>query len=162
MTRSTLPAFKSALEIALIFFAYPTISSHLIPAGRKGRFYKIFVGTQGFYRLGDFPDYIHEFDGFSRRNPGKLQPARLQSHVLHEVLKQCKFSAGIVITFQVMAFTGMSPGNPYSICSFPESRQEKLGTHAPGTRNADDPDIGRIIHPAHPCQISCAVATPGA
>jgi hypothetical protein len=48
-----------------------------------------------------------------------MDTIRLDPHMLQEVLKKHKFSPGIVITFQVIAFSGMSPGYPDSVSTFP-------------------------------------------
>jgi hypothetical protein len=80
--------------------------------------------------------------------------------VLNQILKQCKFASGIVITFQVMAFSGMSPGNPDAVGSFPQSCQEKLRAHASRAGNTDNPDIGWIFHPAHSGKIGGTITTP--
>jgi hypothetical protein len=46
-----------------------------------------------------------------------LNPPGLDAHVLHQILKKGELSAGVVITFQVMAFAGMSPGYPDGVCA---------------------------------------------
>jgi hypothetical protein len=78
----------------------------------------------------------------------------------HQILEQGEFAAGIVITFQVMAFTGMSPGDPYAVCAFTQCRQKEFGIHPPCAGDADDPDVGRIFHPADAGKISGAIAAP--
>jgi len=81
-------------------------------------------------------------------------------HQFHQILKQGEFATGIVITFQVMAFTGMSPGDPDAVGTFPQGRQEKLRIHPAGARNPDDPDVGRVLHPADAGQVGGPVAAP--
>jgi len=68
--------------------------------------------------------------------------------MLHQVSKQDEFSTGVIITFQVMAFAGMSPRYPNGIGTLPQSRQSEFGTHAAAAGDSDDPDIGGIFHPA--------------
>jgi hypothetical protein len=80
--------------------------------------------------------------------------------MLHQILKQGEFASSIVITFQVMAFAGMSPGDPNSVCALTQCRQKEFGIHPPGAGNADDPDVGRILHPADAGKICGAIATP--
>jgi hypothetical protein len=123
-------------------------------------FGKSLIGSEGFNRVGDIFDDGDKLGGFSRRNPGKLQAVRFDSHVGHQIFKQGKFAAGVVITFQVMAFTGMSPGDPDAVGTFPQSGQKEFGTHAAGARNPDDPDIGRIFHSADTGQIGGSIAAP--
>ena len=80
--------------------------------------------------------------------------------MLYKVGKKGEFASGVVITFQVMAFTGMSPGHPHPVGTLPQGGQEKLGAHATGAGNPDDPDVGRVLHPAYAGQVRCAVAAP--
>jgi hypothetical protein len=80
--------------------------------------------------------------------------------MLHQILEQGEFASGIVITFQVMAFAGMSPGDPNTVCTFTQRRQKKFGIHPPCARDADDPDVGRIFHPADAGKISGAITAP--
>jgi hypothetical protein len=77
-----------------------------------------------------------------------------------EAFQQGEFSPGIVITFQVMTLSGVSPGDPYPVGPVTKSIQDKLRAHPTGTRYPDNPDIGRIRQPAHPCQVSCTVTAP--
>jgi hypothetical protein len=44
-----------------------------------------------------------------------------EAHIFHKVFEKDESSSKIIITFQVMAISGMSPGNPDPIRSFPQS-----------------------------------------
>jgi len=91
-----------------------------------------------------------------------MKSTRLNACMFQQVFHQSEFSAGIVITFQVMAFTGMSPGYPDRISALSQARQNELRAHAAGTWNPNDPDIRRVFHPADTGQIGCAVTAPAA
>jgi hypothetical protein len=80
--------------------------------------------------------------------------------MFHQVLKQSKFAASVIITFQVMAFAGMSPGHPHAVRPLTQRRQKKFGAHPAGAGNPDNPDIGRIFHPADSRQVGGAVTAP--
>jgi len=80
--------------------------------------------------------------------------------MLHKVFKESEFSPRIVITFQVMTFARMSPGDPDSVRSLSQSRKEKLGTHAPGAGNPYNPDIGRIFHSPDTGKVCCSITAP--
>jgi hypothetical protein len=123
-------------------------------------FRKSLIGSEGFNRVGNFFDDGDKLGGFSRRDPGKLKASGFDSHMLHQIFKQGKFAAGVVITFQVMAFTGMSPGDPDAVCAFPQSGQKEFGAHSAGTRYTDNPDVGRILHSADAGQVRGPVAAP--
>ena len=112
------------------------------------------------YLLGYFLDQVDKLACFGRRNPGKMEPAGFDTHVFYEVLEQSEFSSGVVITFQVMAVTRVSAGNPDAVCTLSESRQEKLGIHPAGAGHPDCPDVRGILQSAHPSKICSAVRTP--
>ena len=59
-----------------------------------------------------------------------------------------------------MAVTRVSPGDPHSIRSVTERRQNKLGTHPGRARNTDDPEIGRVLKTAHTSQIGRTITAP--
>ena len=80
--------------------------------------------------------------------------------MFHQVVEQGKFTTCVVITFQVMAFSGMSAGHPDRVGPFPQGGQGKLGAHAPRAGDADDPDVGRVFHPADAGEIRGSVAAP--
>jgi hypothetical protein len=123
-------------------------------------FLKMLIGSQGFNLFGDLLDHLDELGGFSRGDPGEVNPVRFDPHVFHQVFKQGEFSTGVVITFQVMAFAGMSPGHPDAVCAFPQRRQKEFGAHPTRAGDPDDPDVGRILHPADAGQVRGAVAAP--
>ena len=81
--------------------------------------------------------------------------------MLHQVHEKGKFSTSVVITFQVMAFAGMSPGHPDAVRTFPKGCQRKLGTHSTGTGYPDNPNIGGILHSTDTGKICGAVTAPG-
>jgi hypothetical protein len=110
--------------------------------------------------IGYFLDHINKLACFSRRDPREVEPAWFDAHVLNEVLEQGEFSSGIVITFQVMAVTRVSSGDPDSIRTLPESCQKKLGIHPTGTWNPNGSDVRGILQPAHPGKICCPVGAP--
>jgi hypothetical protein len=123
-------------------------------------FGKSLIGSEGFNRVGNIVDDGDELGGFGRRDPGKLKAAGFDSHMFHQIFKQGKFAAGVIITFQVMAFTGMSPRYPDAVSTFPQSSQKEFGAHSAGARYPDHPDVGRILHSADAGQIGGSIAAP--
>jgi hypothetical protein len=122
--------------------------------------YKVLVGSERFDLFGDFADHFDEFGGFSRRNPGKVEAIRLDAHMFQQVFHQRELATRVVITFQVMAFAGMSAGHPYGVGPLPQCCQGELGAHATGARNAHHTDVGWILHAADPGQVGGTVAAP--
>jgi len=80
--------------------------------------------------------------------------------MFHKIIEKSEFSAGIIITFQVMAFARMSPGHPDTVSPLHEGRKKKLGAHTPGAWYSDDPDVRRILHPSDTRKVSGSVAAP--
>ena len=56
-----------------------------------------------------------------------MEAAGFDTYVFNEILEQGEFPSGIVITFQVMAVSGMSAGDPDSIGPVHKSGQDELG-----------------------------------
>jgi len=58
--------------------------------------------------LRDLLDHINKLGGFSRGNPGEMEPTCFYTHIFNEIFEEGKFSPGIIITFQVMAVSRVS------------------------------------------------------
>jgi hypothetical protein len=80
--------------------------------------------------------------------------------MLHQILKQGELSSCVIITFQVMAFSGMSPGDPNAVRTLTDCGEKKLGAHPTGAWDSNDTNIGGIFHSADPRQIGCSVTAP--
>jgi len=89
-----------------------------------------------------------------------MQTVRLDPHVFDQIFKQAEFPAGIIITFQVMTVSRMSPGHPYAVGTVSECGQNEFGTHPSRAGDTDHPDVRGILHTADTCKISGAVSTP--
>jgi hypothetical protein len=89
-----------------------------------------------------------------------MQPARFNAYMLQQVPEKDEFASGIVITFQVMAVAGVSPGNPHAIRTVSECGKDELGANPPGAGYSDDPDVGRVLKAAHTGKIGCPITAP--
>jgi hypothetical protein len=118
------------------------------------------MGSQRLDHVSDLIDHFHKFRRLCRGNPGKLEAAGLNPHIFNKVFKQDKFSSGIVITFQVMAISGMSPGHPDAVRALSEGGQNKFRTHSTGTGDSNHPDMGWIFHSADARKIRGAITAP--
>ena len=56
----------------------------------------------------------------------------------------------------------MSAAHENAVHPLLECPQHMVGRHAPGTHDADDPDICRVLHTTDPSQVSSGVCSPGA
>jgi hypothetical protein len=106
--------------------------------------------------LGNF----YELVSLGRGYPGKVQPPRFYTNMFQQILEQDKFPSGVIITFQVMTVSRVSPGNPDPIGAMAEGGQNKLRVHPCGTRDPDDPDIGRVLEATYACKISRTITAP--
>jgi len=89
-----------------------------------------------------------------------MEPARLQTCVFQEVFQKSEFTPCVIITFQVMAVSGVSPRNPDTVGAVSERSEYKLGTYPCRARYPNNPDIRGILESAYSCQVSSTVAAP--
>jgi hypothetical protein len=108
----------------------------------------------------NFGGYLHELCGLSRGNPRKVKSSRFQADMFEQVLEESELASCVVITFQVMAVSGVSPGNPDPVGTMPESGQDEFGAYPGGAGYPNDPDVGRVLQAAYPGQIRCPVTAP--
>jgi hypothetical protein len=80
--------------------------------------------------------------------------------MVEQILEKGELASCVVITFQVMAVAGVSPGNPDPVRTVPEGGEDEFGAHSCRAGHPDDPDIGRILEAAHSSQVCRAVAAP--
>jgi hypothetical protein len=118
------------------------------------------VRAEGANRFGHPGHDIDEFGGFGRRDPRHVQSISFDPHVFHQVVENGKFPSGVVITFQVMAVTRMSPGHPNAVGAIAQGGQGEFGAHPAGTGDTDDADIGWVLHPADTGQIRGTITAP--
>jgi hypothetical protein len=104
--------------------------------------------------------HLHELRGFGRGNPGKVEPSRFQADMFEQVFEKSELASCVVITFQVMAVSGVSPGNPDPVGAMAESGQDEFWAYPGGAGYANDPDVGRILQSADSGQICCPVTAP--
>jgi hypothetical protein len=59
-----------------------------------------------------------------------------------------------------MAVSGVSAGYPDPVGTLHKRGKNKFWRHPAGAGNSNDPDIGGILHPAYPSQVSGPVTAP--
>lgn len=89
-----------------------------------------------------------------------MEAARLDAHIFSQFIKEYKLSSCVVITFQVMAIPGVSAGHPHPVRPVPKGGQDQFGAHPCGTGHPDDPEIRRVLQPAHARQVRGPVTAP--
>jgi len=55
-----------------------------------------------------------------------MQPTGLDAYVLEEVFEKDELATGVVITFQVMAVSGVSTRDPHAVRPVPKGGQDKF------------------------------------
>jgi hypothetical protein len=80
--------------------------------------------------------------------------------VFKQILQERKLPSGVIITFQVMAFPGVSPAYPHPVRTVAQGRQNEFRAHPAGARNPDHPEIVGILKSAHSRQIRCPITAP--
>jgi len=80
--------------------------------------------------------------------------------VFQEIFQEGEFASCIVITFQVMAVSGVSPRDPDTIRTVAEGGEDELGAHPARTGDPDDPEVRWVLEPAYPGKVCRAVAAP--
>ena len=89
-----------------------------------------------------------------------METVGFDSHEFEHVFHQGEFATSVVITFQVMAFAGMSPGYPDCVSTLSQRGQGKLRIHATRAGDAHHPDVRRVFHSADAGQIGGPIAAP--
>lgn len=89
-----------------------------------------------------------------------MQSSGIHADVFEQFLEKGESPSGVIITFQVMAVSRVSAGDPHPVGPVPERSQNELGAHTGRARHADDTDVGRILEAAHSGQIRGAVTAP--
>jgi len=82
--------------------------------------------------------------------------------VFEEILQQGKFSSGVIITFQVMAFTRVSPRHPNAIGSVHQGSQNEFRAYPGRARDPDGPYVRRVLNSIYSGQIAGGIAAPAA
>jgi hypothetical protein len=89
-----------------------------------------------------------------------MKSFRFHADMFEQVFEQSELTPCIVITFQVMAVSGVSPRNPDTVGAVPESGEDELGAHTSRAGHPNDPDVGSVLEATDACQVSCTVTAP--
>jgi hypothetical protein len=65
-----------------------------------------------------------------------------------------------MITFQVMAFSKMSPHDDYAIRTFDQSINNQVRMNHTRAHHPDRPHVGGILQAGYTCKISSGIRTP--
>jgi hypothetical protein len=120
----------------------------------------LFHRRQGTQRLGELFDDLSEYRAFGSRDPLEAQPLRLDTGELEEPLVEWQALGGTVIATNIVAVAHVSAKHHHPVGSLLEGAQNQFRRHSPGARDADDLDVGRILHARHTGTVGPGVAAP--
>ena len=126
----------------------------------RRRFFGQRVRSQFLQQAGEGPDLFRENLSFGGRNPLKLQVAFVHAEYFQDLVRSLDDDLAFFITSQVMAVTDVSAGDHHAVSARFESAQQKPVVHPPGAHQADEPNVGRVLHPCHSGQVCAGVGTP--
>jgi hypothetical protein len=64
------------------------------------------------------------------------------------------------ITFQVMTIADVSAGHQHTVRPSQKRRQQETVMHPAGAHQADQTNMGRILHAGDPCQVGPGISAP--
>jgi len=77
-------------------------------------------------------------------------------------LEEADAFSGGVITVQVIAVTDVSATHQQAVHSLLEGEQHVVHGYASAAHNPHNPDVGGILEPTDPSQVSSGIGSPGA
>jgi len=89
-----------------------------------------------------------------------MEPSRFNTYMFQEIFEKGEFASCVIITFQVMTVSRVSPRDPDAISPVAESGQNKFGTHSTGARNSDNPYVRWVLKAAYASQVGCPITAP--
>jgi hypothetical protein len=125
----------------------------LIPGG-------VGTGTQGFEGLGHVRHDVGELLGLGRGNPFEAEALGLEAKVFQHQVNAFGSGLGFYITFQVMAFTQVSPTYDDTIGALGEGVDDEIGVDHTGAHDPDDAAVGWVLDPGDPGQVGAGVGAP--
>jgi hypothetical protein len=119
-----------------------------------------FTGPHGPYFSGEFRDHFSKARGFGRRHPVNGKTLGINARIFQDRLDNGASGQGFFITFQVMAFPGMSPHDNDTVSPFAKSFYHHFRVDHAGTHHPDCPEVWRILDAHYSCQIPAGICTP--
>jgi hypothetical protein len=97
---------------------------------------------------------------FGRGNPFQPQAALINSKQPEHFPGFFNDLAASDITFQVMTIANMSAGHHHTARPSQKRLQQEAVIHPAGAHQADQTDMGRILHAGDPCQVGPGISAP--
>jgi hypothetical protein len=97
---------------------------------------------------------------FGRGDPFQPQAALINSQQTEHLPGFFNDLPASDITFQVMTIADMSAGHQHSVRPSLKRLEQEAVIDPAGAHQADQADIGRILHAGDPCQVSPGISAP--
>ena len=97
---------------------------------------------------------------FGRGDPFQPQAALINSKQPEHFPGFFNNLAASDITFQVMTIADVSAGHQHTVRPSQKRLQQETVIHPAGAHQADQTDVGRILHAGNPCQVGPGISTP--
>lgn len=107
-------------------------------------------------------DFRCEFRRLSGRDPGGAQAPLVQAVESKQLLKEADALPCGVITVQVIAVPDVSAAHQQAVNTLLEGEQHVVHGDASAAHNPHNPNVGGILKPTDPGQVSSGVGSPGA
>lgn len=113
--------------------------------------------ANGFSKVFDYGD---ETGAFGCGKPLQPQPFPFDAQDVHEFPGHLDHFLRFFITVQVMACPDASAAYQYTVGAELIGFENEIGIHSAGAHNADQADVGRVLHPADSRQVRRRVGAP--
>jgi len=110
-----------------------------------------------------FGHFIHQFGKlfpFTGTDPFKPQTFLFYPHLGDEFFQKLESPETFIISFLVMAVSGVATAYKNSVGALFECFQNKCWFYPAGTHDPYDPDVRGIMKPGSACKISAGIGTP--
>lgn len=103
-----------------------------------------------------------EFRGLGRRDPSGLQTVGFDAAEFHEGAQQFHSFFREFVTVQVTAFPDVSAADKDPVHPLLKGEQDVVGRDTATAHDPNHTDVGRVLQPTDPSQVSSRVCSPGA
>jgi hypothetical protein len=144
------------IEVQFSFASGKTESGRFVPKPlQRGR-------TQLLELLDKVIDFFTKLRRFGRGDPSGPQTVLLDAGEGHELAHEPDAFLSGDITVQVIAVALVSAADKDPVHTFLEGQDDVMGGDAPTAHDPNHPDVGRVLQPTDPGQVSSGVRSPGA
>jgi len=112
------------------------------------------------YGFGKGRRHLGKLGALRRGDPLKANALRLDAQQAYQFFSGFKDFTHLDITIQVMTVADVSAGDQDAVGAILESLEDKIGVDPPGTHDADDAQVRRILESAHPGEVGRGIGAP--